>query len=649
MLDQIELRRMRWIISGFLILSLVLTVVGASTSVAVSDAAYTGAILCIVGISAWVIRWAKSSNLVRWLTLGALVLIAFAQTLDITEDFELLAQVPLLGSDSYWNGHVASVSFLAGLVTTFAVLMFALVEARLGRLAHEKYHFLADHVSDVISALDENLSCTYISPSVRKFSGFSVEEVLTGRVEDFLVPESLARFRERVNSERILQSTGVNHDGDPVTLELEYKRADGGTVWAETRFAFLREPSDVAGNLIAVIRDISERKQAEEERSRLEGQLFQSQKMESVGCLAGGVAHDFNNMLMVILGHADLLRGKCNSDERLREHADEIRVAALRSADLTRQLLAFARQQVVAPREIDLNRATASMLKLLGRLIGERIHLDWRPGSQVWPVCMDPSQVDQILANICVNARDAISGSGEITIQTENVFRPEGGEFVRLTIRDNGCGMDEETRQRIFEPFFTTKQAGRGTGLGLSTVYGIVTQSKGHIQVFSAPGEGTTFKIDLPRMRGDNPPPLPEPTTGLAHPHGKETIMVVEDEASMLLVVQTMLQHLGYCVLPTSTSKEALELAHTYPGAIDLLLSDIVLREADGRVLAVEILKVRKGLKCLFMSGYMSELEVGEGIMLESRNFIEKPFVLQGLADKVRQVLDREVSISVTV
>lgn len=777
MLDQNELRRMRWLISGFLFLSLALTVVGASTSVAVSDAAYTGAILSSVGISAWVIHWANSSRLVRWLTSGALLLIVFAQTLDITEDFDFLAQVPLLGSESYWNGHVASVAFLAGLVTTFAVLMFALVEARLGRIADEQHRLLAEHVSDVISTMDDDLRCTYVSPSVVQFRGFTVEEAMAQPLAARLVSSSLDRFLDRVNVERARLNRGERLPGESVTLDLEYTRSDGTTVWAETRFSFLTGAARFGGSLIAVTRDISERRraeeercrlterltlairsgnlgiwdwdipanrvvwdermgeiygvalgafegtydawrdriypedregavedvsaalqgsrefqsrfrvvraegdvrhveargivsrdaegnalriigtnaditdavQAEEERSALQSQLFQAQKMESVGSLAGGIAHDFNNMLMVILGHADLLRGKYDLGEILRDHVDEIRVAALRSADLTRQLLSFARQQVSAPREVNLNSATESMLKLLGRLIGEHIRLDWKPGSDVWPVKMDPSQVDQILANICVNAKDAIAGAGEIVIRTENVSLPGVGDFVRLTISDSGCGMDTDIQRRIFEPFYTTKQAGRGTGLGLSTVYGIVTQNQGHIQVLSAPGKGTTFQIDLPRLVGEVPQPEPEADVAPRIPqsNGKETILVVEDEASMLLVVNTMLEYLGYNVLFATTPSEALALAASHSGKIDLLLTDIVLPEVDGRVLAMEVLKIRGGVKCLFMSGYMSELEGEKGIMLDSSNFIEKPFVLQGLADKVRHVLDHDCSTSV--
>ncbi len=403
--------------------------------------------------------------------------------------------------------------------------------------------------------------------------------------------------------------------------------------------------------LMGVGIDISERKRAEAERAKLEGQLQQAQKMESVGRLAGGVAHDFNNMLGVILGHVELAIAELDPAHPLHADLEEVQKAAQRSADLTRQLLAFARKQTIAPKTLDLNATVAGMLKMMERLIGEDISLTWQPEAELWPVKMDPSQIDQILANLCVNARDAISGIGKMTIETGNStfdadycaahagFVP--GEYVRLAVSDTGCGMDRETLAHIFEPFFTTKGVGLGTGLGLATVYGVVKQNNGFINVYSEPGQGTIFTIYLPRYGGKAGP---EQTEGAGKPalRGHETILLVEDEPAILKLATMMLEKQGYTVRAASTPGEAIRLAREHSGMIHLLMTDVVMPEMNGRDLAKNLLSLYPQLKRLFMSGYTADVIAHHGVLDEGVYFIQKPFAVKDLSAKVREALDSE-------
>jgi PAS domain S-box-containing protein len=396
----------------------------------------------------------------------------------------------------------------------------------------------------------------------------------------------------------------------------------------------------------------SARARAEKDRESLEGlegQLLQSQKMEAVGRLAGGVAHDFNNMLAVIIGHADMILEAAASNTPLRASIVEIQKAAQRSADLTRQLLAFARKQTIAPQALDLNAIVAGMLKMLGRLIGEDIDLLWKPGKDVWPVKMDPTQLDQILANLVVNARDAISGVGKITIETDSAEFDEAfcanhadfmpGQHVLLSVSDDGCGMDKKTLAMIFEPFFTTKPQERGTGLGLATVYGIVKQNDGFIDVYSEPGQGTTFKIYLPRHEAAAAAePVVEPNAVPAQ-SGTETVLLVEDEAALLALSQRLLEQLGYVVLAAGSPIKAIQLAEGYPDAIHLLITDVVMPEMSGRDLWLRLGALRPGLKCLFMSGYTSNIIAHRGVLDEGVHFIQKPFSVENLAKKARKAL----------
>lgn len=410
------------------------------------------------------------------------------------------------------------------------------------------------------------------------------------------------------------------------------------------------------GYQILTYEDITELKLAEQERENLQAQLNQAQKMESVGRLAGGVAHDFNNMLQVILGHTELALSQMKPTETIFADLQEIRKAAERSADLVRQLLAFARKQTISPKVLDLNDTVEGMLKMLRRLIGEDIDLAWLPGRNLGKVKMDPGQIDQILANLTVNARDAITGVGKLTIETSMAELDEAycfshagmvaGNYVLLAVSDSGCGMNAETVSHLFEPFFTTKAVGKGTGLGLATVYGIVKQNNGFIYAYSEPGQGATFKIYLPLHTVEGEPIREQPGTAKPLARGHETILLVEDEQTILDIAKILLERQGYTVLAGTAPNEAIDLAREYAGPIHLLITDVVMPEMNGRDLAKRLLSLYPDIRCLFMSGYTSDIIAHHGVLDEGVYFIQKPFSSAALATKVRQALgDGQMSV----
>ena len=453
-------------------------------------------------------------------------------------------------------------------------------------------------------------------------------------------PEHLHAAERQTGDE--LMGQLIQGDIQSVAVERHYLRADGSDFWGFLSGKRLENPDGTLRALVGIIADLTEQK-------KLQEQLSQAQKMESVGRLAGGVAHDFNNMLNVILGHAELARMKEVLSPPLREHLEQIQKAAERSADIVRQLLAFARKQTVTPKVLDLNETVDSILKMLRRLIGEEIDLVWLPEKSVWPIKIDPAQIDQILANLCVNARDAIAGVGRITIETGNKIFDDAfcsghrgyvaGEYVMLTVSDDGSGMDKETLQKIFEPFFTSKGVGHGTGLGLAMVYGIVKQNAGFIDVYSEPGQGTSFKIYLPRCPGQ------EELAGMARPlepagRGEETVLLVEDEAAILDLSKQLLEMQGYRVLTADTPSKAIRLAEAHRGEVHLLLTDVIMPEMNGRELARKLLFLYPELKVVFMSGYTADIIAHHGVLDDGVQFIQKPFSLEALAVKVRETLD---------
>jgi PAS domain S-box-containing protein len=395
--------------------------------------------------------------------------------------------------------------------------------------------------------------------------------------------------------------------------------------------------------------DITDRQRAEQDREKLQVQLLQAQKMESVGRLAGGVAHDFNNMLQAILGNTMLALQDLPSDSPVRDNLEEIQQSAERSAGLTRQLLAFARKQTIVPKVLDLNNTVASMLKMLRRIIGEDIDLAWLPGANLWPIRMDPSQIDQVLANLCVNARDAIANTGKVTIETDNVVLDDAfaashqdcapGSYIMLAVSDTGQGMDANQLAHLFEPFFTTKELGKGTGLGLATVFGIVKQNGGAIHVYSKPEHGTTIKIYLPRAEASAETKSDTVTKVL---HGSETVLLVEDEKQILSLGQRILEQRGYSVLVASTPEAALKQATEHGGPIHLLITDVVMPTMNGKELYAQLQAQRPKLKCLYMSGYTADVIARHGVLDKGVHFLQKPFSVQALGERIRDILVRQ-------
>ncbi len=489
---------------------------------------------------------------------------------------------------------------------------------------------------------DEQWTMVFFSAGCERMTGYPATDFIDNAVRSYA---SIIHPEDRLSVASVVQK-GVNAHR---SFEMEYRilRTDGTTLWVCEKGQGIYDHTEKLRWLDGVIIDITEQRKAQEEKERLQAELLQAQKMESVGRLAGGVAHDFNNMLQTILGYSDLSLDQIEETSPVHEGLLEIRKAAMRSADLTRQLLAFARKQTTKPKILDLNDTVASMLKMLQRLIGEDIDLAWLPGHGPWPVKMDPSQLDQILANLMVNARDAIADTGKITIETENIsldtvyctdhpgFRP--GEYVLLAVSDNGCGIDKETINQIFEPFFTTKEMGKGTGLGLSTVYGIVKQNNGFVNVYSESGQGTTFRIYLPSFSTET---VTTETRLVSEPlGGRETVLLVEDEAILLNLAKTILQRLGYTVLSASTPMAALQLVQENAGEIDLLITDVVMPEMNGRELARQLSSLRPTMRCLYMSGYTANVIAHHGVLDAGIHFIQKPFSIDDLARTIRETL----------
>ena len=442
-------------------------------------------------------------------------------------------------------------------------------------------------------------------------------------------------------------------ENDAPPIAAHHKALDGQAVayewtWKDRKFEShvqpLRNGDGVIQGVVGVALDITE-------RERLTDQLRQSQKMQAVGELAGGVAHDFNNLLMVVKGHAQLLLDRIPESSPLRLSAEQVEKAADRAATLTRQLLAFSRKQVLQARVLDLNDTVAGMIKMFSRVIGENIEMAFLPGGRLARVKADPGQIEQVLLNLVVNARDAMPTGGRLTIETSNVeldssyaathTSVEPGQYVMLTVTDTGCGMDGATQARIFEPFFTTKGPGKGTGLGLATVYGVVKQSGGYIYVYSEVNRGTTFKIYLPQVTAELDKAGPE-SSKRGVTRGSETILFVEDEQSVRELVRDYLVGAGYCLLEASDGVQALKVASAHPGPIHMLITDVVMPHLSGPELATKLTAERRDLKVLFISGYTDDTVFRHGVLEGGVAFLQKPFNLKALSQKIREVLNDE-------
>jgi PAS domain S-box-containing protein len=507
-------------------------------------------------------------------------------------------------------------------------------EARVAEQAQheseERYRLIAEHTSDLIALFDAEGRYLYASPSFRAILGYDPAELIGVEAIELVHP----------NERALVIAHGLrtaNEGTERATFRMRH--TDGSWRWCETFWTATIQQG--VRYKIAVGRDITERKQ-------LEAQLLQAQKMESIGRLAGGVAHDFNNLLTVIMGSAELALEALSPDDPACGDVRAIQKTAGRAANLTRQLLAFARKQIIEPDLLNLNDLLPDMDRLLRRLIGEDIALVTLPAPNLGIVKVDPGQIEQVLVNLAVNARDAMPNGGKLTIETRNMTLDDtytrqhvgvsAGRYVMLAVSDTGSGMDISVRTRIFEPFFTTKESGKGSGLGLATCYGIVQQHGGHIEVYSEIGIGTSFKIYLPRVEA-TPDELPRKIETDLIPRGVGTVLVVEDETWVRDLTTRLLRAQGYTVLDAADGEEALRVAEAYAGEIDLLLTDMVMPRFSGAVLAEQLAARRPGVKVVFMSGYTENVIIFHGQLYPRPAFLQKPFSPAALARKVHDAL----------
>ena len=457
-------------------------------------------------------------------------------------------------------------------------------------------------------------------------------------------------WKRAVHGDEIASTTAAWQEavssGEPLEHEFRLRRADGEYRWFLNRAVCVRDQDGTILRWVGTCTDIDDQRQAEAAMRHSEEQLRQAQKMEAVGRLAGGVAHDFNNLLTAINGNAGLLLASMVPEDPLRVHAEDILHAGERAAALTRQLLTFSRKEVVAPRPVHLGHIIGDLQRMLRRLIGEDIDLVTQDAEELWTIRADPGQLEQVILNLTLNARDAMPQGGQLTVATRNVAAAADdalGDCVELLVRDTGKGMDEATRAHLFEPFFTTKEAGRGTGLGLSTVYGIVAQSHGSIAVDSELGRGTEVRVRFPRVEaGATPSPQAAPSE-IRRALGHETVLLVEDDDSVRRFAQIVLESLGYQVRTAPSGDAALALAQQWPGQIDLLVTDVVMSGLTGRQLAEQLLVLRPGTKVLYMSGYTEDAILRRGVEGQSAAFLAKPFTAASLGERVREVLDAKL------
>jgi len=480
----------------------------------------------------------------------------------------------------------------------------------------------------------EGYAPSWVSENVTRVLGYDVREALH--------PTWWASHLHAADRPRVLAEISTLLTSGELTLEYRFQGKNGTYRWIHDEARLLRDATGLPLEVFGAWLDVTERKQ-------LEDQFHQSQKMEAVGRLAAGVAHDFNNLLTAILGSADLVLDSLAGGVPEREEVEEIRKAALRAADLTRQLLAFSRQQVIAPTVLNPNVVVANMDKLLRRLLGEDVELRALLAPALAAVKVDPSQLEQVVLNLAVNARDAMPNGGKLTITTQNVeldgayvrghLSAQPGAYVMLAVSDTGVGMDVATQARIFEPFFTTKEKGKGTGLGLATVYGIVKQSGGWIWVYSEPGHGTTFKVYLPRVTDAAPPAAPSPAPPVSV-RGTETVLLVEDDEMIRHLVPKVLKANGYTVLVAASGRDAERVSGQHEGPIHLLVTDVVMPGMNGREVAERLAAARAGLRVLYLSGYTDDAIVHHGVLEPGVAFLQKPFTPAVLGRKVREVLD---------
>ncbi len=569
----------------------------------------------------------------------------------LSQDIKSLVTIPLLINDECvgfiglnWvrQRHTPSDNEIP-LLRFFATLLTSIwqrqqMDAAL-QVNEKRFRALIEHCYDAFVLLGADGTVLYDSPAVFRITGYTPEERMGRKGFEFARPEDREKFERDF-------SAFVQQRGAVQLYEFIYPRKDGTLQILETvRSNCLHDPAVQA--VVTNFRDITERRLLEQANTRMVEQHRQTLKMEAVGRLAGGVAHDFNNLLMTIQGNADLCRQKLPPEHPLQARVREIVDGANRAANLTRQLLAFARKQTITPKPLDLNAAVTGALVLLQRLVGENISIIWHPRSDLWRVCLDTDQVDHVLINLASNARDAITSAGSITITTNNVTLAGAesarhslapGDYVLLTFRDTGCGMPPEAREHVFEPFFTTKSLGKGTGLGMATVHGIIKQHGGDIEVETGADQGTCFSIYWPRLsqerdaEQENVPP--------AEGHGGgETILLVEDDESVRDITCLFLESLNYRVLCAENPEAALRMAMQYPDAIHLLLMDVIMPGMNGKELSRRLAEIRPGMPCVYISGFTADVLALRSILDASQHFLAKPFTREDLNGAIRSAL----------
>jgi PAS domain S-box-containing protein len=525
---------------------------------------------------------------------------------------------------------------LFDLYTVYQQLQIHRIRTRLVK-REELFRLISENAVDMIAVVDMHANRIYSSPSCQRVLGYSPDEMQKTIAVEQIHPDDRHLVDEAAQE--------VREHGVGRSIQYRMRHKDGTWRTLESTSNAVRGPSGQVEKLVIVNRDISERKQLEE-------QFRQAQKMEAVGRLSGGIAHDFNNLLGVIIGYAEFLQDQIQPEHPHRESVAEILKAGKHAASLTRQLLAFSRLQVLDPKVIDLNGAVSNMETLLRRLIGEDIELRTTLDRGLGRVKADQGQLEQVIMNLAVNARDAMPQGGKLTISTENFvmdrafvrrypYPVQPGSYVLLKVADTGVGMTDDTRARAFEPFFTTKEKGKGTGLGLSMVYGVVKQSGGYIDIESSLGAGTTFRIYLPQVPEEIEPPRPA-ANDTKQGQGNETILLVEDEDSLRRLTRACLEQAGYRVVEAKDGKDALNASKAHLGRIHLLLTDIVMPGMGGRVLAEELSARRPDVRVVYMSGYTGQT-IGQVNLGPGSDFLPKPFTRDALVCKVRHVLDRPV------
>ncbi len=561
---------------------------------------------------------------------------------------ESLLSYEAIGKDGTVRVHQANTSIIrdkTGEIVGFRALVRDITENKRAeealRESEERYRSILETMEEGYAEYDVKGNITFVNDATCRLLGYRRDDLVGMNYRRFHAPE-VATYIKKVFIE--MYQTGRPQ----FLLDYEAIRSDGSIRICEMSAAVLRDASGQTKGFRILVRDVTGRKKSEEEKAKIEQQLLQSQKMESVGRLAGGVAHDFNNMITVILGYAELIRMRIPGDNSLLKDLQEIEKAATRSRDITRQLLAFSRKAIIAPQNVQLNHLIIDVQKTILHLLGEDIDLKFYPGDDLRRIKVDPSQMEHVLINLAVNARDAMLNGGKLTIETRNVNLSEeycrihpgvlSGDYVMLGVSDDGVGMDKETLGRIFEPFFTTKETGKGTGLGLAMVYGIVKQNEGFINVYSEPGKGTTFTVYIPRSRDEatekkkEVEPLTTTATG--------TILLVEDDDMVRALTAEMLEAIGYKAFTAASPAEALFFFEKGDGQIDLMITDVVMPGMSGRELAEKVMVMRPAMKVLFMSGYTTNVIVHRGVLDEGVNFIQKPFSMSDLARKLSDVLN---------